>query len=76
MGVLPAGASVHHVCAWCLQRPGNGFRLSRTRVIENCELPGNVVEMECRSSPGPSLQAPSYSPSKPPLFTSYRPRPE
>ena len=36
---LPAHMSVHHVCAWCLQRPEEGFRCLRTGVLNCCELP-------------------------------------
>lgn len=37
--VLPVCMSVHHVCAWCLQRPGEGIRSSGTGFTDGCGSP-------------------------------------
>lgn len=36
---LHASMHVHHVCAGCLRRTGEGIRSHRTRVTDRCELP-------------------------------------
>ena len=38
MGVLPICNSVHHLHAWCLQRPEESIRFTRCGVIDACEL--------------------------------------
>lgn len=36
--VLHACMSVHHICAWCCQRPEEGVRSRGTGVTNSCEL--------------------------------------
>jgi hypothetical protein len=31
--------SVHHMCAWCLQRPEEGIRVPKIGAAGSCELP-------------------------------------
>lgn len=37
--VLSRRMSVHHICAWCLQRPEMGIRSPEIGVIDGWELP-------------------------------------
>ena len=37
MSILPACMCMHHVHAWCLQRPGQGVRSPGTGVMEGCK---------------------------------------
>lgn len=38
MGLFPKCISVHHVYAWCLQRPGDGPMFYKTRVTSSHEV--------------------------------------
>lgn len=40
MDILFAWLSVHHLFAWCFQRPGGCIESPRTRVMDGCELLG------------------------------------
>lgn len=41
ISVLPGHIYMHHICAWCLQRPGKGIGFPQPLgivVIDGCEL--------------------------------------
>lgn len=38
MGLFPKCISVHHVYAWCFQRPGDGPMFYKTRVTSSHEV--------------------------------------
>lgn len=39
IGIVPAGISVYHMHAWCLQKPKEDIRAPGTGTTAGCELP-------------------------------------